>query len=126
MPPLRGLCVISAVDFVLGGKNQPLLKMYDQWRGWADPKVCCDYSFHVGVTWWSDLVHQEMETLVKEKGLCQVCTAVSANIYSPCAGVNSFKMFLAYKDIFMLRDDEVDRFSQLFDVRMTFDLSCCS
>ena len=57
-----------AVDFVLGGKNQPLLKMYEQWRGWADPKVCCDYSFHVGVTWWSDQVHEDMAVLVKEKG----------------------------------------------------------
>ena len=58
----------GAVDFVLGGKNQPLLKMYEQWRGWADPKVCCDYSFHVGVTWWSKQVCQEMGTLVREKG----------------------------------------------------------
>jgi dihydropyrimidinase len=63
--------------------------MYDRWRGWADPKVCCDYSFHVAVTWWSEQVREEMEVLVREKG------------------VNSFKMFLAYKDVFMLRDDEV-------------------
>ncbi|CAI8013232.1 Dihydropyrimidinase [Geodia barretti] len=76
------------IDFVLGGKNQSLLKMYEQWRGWADPKVCCDYSFHVGVTWWGEEVYQDMATLVSDKG------------------VNSFKMFLAYKDLFMLRDDE--------------------
>ena len=63
--------------------------MYDRWRGWADPKVCCDYSFHVAVTWWSEQVREEMEVLVRDKG------------------VNSFKMFLAYKDVFMLRDDEV-------------------
>ena len=77
------------VDFVLGPKNESLLQMYDQWRGWADPKVCCDYSFHVTVSWWSEQVKEEMEVLVREKG------------------VNSFKMFLAYKDIVMLRDDEV-------------------
>ncbi|CAI8013234.1 Dihydropyrimidinase [Geodia barretti] len=77
------------IDFVLGGKNQSLLKMYEQWRGWADPKVCCDYSFHVGVTWWGEEVYQDMATLVSDKG------------------VNSFKMFLAYKDLFMLRDDEL-------------------
>ena len=66
--PLMVLSSPAAVDFVLGGKNQSLLKMYDQWRGWADPKVCCDYSFHVAVTWWSDQVYQEMGTLVREKG----------------------------------------------------------
>lgn len=77
------------VDFVLGPKNESLLQMYDRWRGWADPKVCCDYSLHVGVTWWSAQVKEEMEVLVRDKG------------------VNSFKMFLAYKDVFMLRDDEV-------------------
>ena len=62
------LCALPAVDFVLGGKNQPLLKMYDQWRGWADPKVCCDYSFHVAVTWWNDQVREDMGTLVRERG----------------------------------------------------------
>ena len=80
---------LCTVDFVLGPKNESLLQMYDRWRGWADPKVCCDYSFHIGVTWWSEQVREEMEVLVKERG------------------VNSFKMFLAYKDVYMLRDDEV-------------------
>lgn len=31
--------------------------------------VCCDYAFHVAVTWWNDEVGEEMETLVKEKGI---------------------------------------------------------
>lgn len=83
------------VDFVLGPKNESLLQMYDRWRGWADPKVCCDYSFHVAVTWWSEQVREEMEVLVREKG------------------VNSFKMFLAYKDVFMLRDDEVHLYTYI-------------
>ncbi len=63
--------------------------MYDRWRGWADPKVCCDYSLHVAVTWWTKQVSEEMGVLVRERG------------------INSFKMFLAYKDVFMLRDNEV-------------------
>nr|XP_011445025.2 dihydropyrimidinase isoform X2 [Crassostrea gigas] len=77
------------IDFVLDQKGVSLLEAYDKWRGWADPKVCCDYGLHVGVTWWSDQVAKEMETLCAEKG------------------INSFKMFLAYKDVFMLNDDEL-------------------
>jgi dihydropyrimidinase len=77
------------IDFVLGQKGTSLLANYDQWRKWADEKVCCDYSFHVGVTWWSKQVSDEMKVLTEEKG------------------INSFKTFLAYKDVFMLRDDEL-------------------
>ncbi|KAI4891110.1 hypothetical protein NFI96_032862, partial [Prochilodus magdalenae] len=77
------------LDFVIPQKGASLLEAYERWRNTADPKVCCDYSLHVAVTWWDDTVRQEMETLVQEKG------------------VNSFKMFMAYKDVFMLRDHEL-------------------
>ncbi|MBN3314713.1 DPYS Dihydropyrimidinase, partial [Atractosteus spatula] len=77
------------LDFVIPQKGSSLLEAYDNWRSLADPKVCCDYSFHVAVTWWSEQVKKEMETLVQEKG------------------INSFKMFMAYKDVFMLSDHEL-------------------
>ncbi|XP_078396190.1 dihydropyrimidinase [Cetorhinus maximus] len=77
------------LDFVVPHKGDSLLQAYDEWRSWADLKVCCDYSFHVAVTWWSAKVKDEMEVLVKERG------------------VNSFKMFMAYKGVFMLHDDEL-------------------
>ncbi|XP_043921625.1 dihydropyrimidinase [Protopterus annectens] len=77
------------LDFVMPQKECSLLQAYDQWRNKADPKVCCDYSFHVAVSWWSEKVKEEMKTLVEEKG------------------VNSFKMFMAYKDVFMLQDAEL-------------------
>jgi dihydroorotase-like cyclic amidohydrolase len=50
-------------------------------------QVCCDYALHVGVTWWSPSVKKEIEQLVTEQ-----------------YGVNSFKMFMAYKDAWMLDD----------------------
>ena len=56
------------IDFVIPQKGEGLLGAYDKWRGWADPKVCVDFSFHVAVTWWSDEVKRDMETLVKERG----------------------------------------------------------
>ncbi|XP_022094050.1 dihydropyrimidinase-like isoform X2 [Acanthaster planci] len=77
------------IDHCLPQKGEPLLEAYEKWRGWADPKVCCDYSLHVGVTWWGDGVAEDIATLCQEKG------------------VNSFKMFMAYKGVFMLSDDEL-------------------
>jgi dihydropyrimidinase len=44
------------VDFVLPRKGESLLEAFANWRQKADPKVCCDYALHVGVTWWSDQV----------------------------------------------------------------------
>lgn len=66
-----------------------MIEAYDQWRGWADPKVCCDYGLHVAVTWWSPSVQEEMKILCEERG------------------VNSFKMFMAYKGLYQLDDTEL-------------------
>lgn len=77
------------LDFVIPSKGESLLGAYEKWRSWADPKVNCDYSFHVAVTWWSETVKEEMAILAKEKG------------------VNSFKMFMAYKGVFQLDDEEL-------------------
>ncbi|XP_077383872.1 dihydropyrimidinase [Festucalex cinctus] len=77
------------VDFVIPQKGKSLLEAYNSWRNAADKKVCCDYSLHVAVTWWSDQVKKEMEIIAKEKG------------------VNSFKMFMAYKGLYMLQDSEL-------------------
>ena len=84
--------------------------MYDQWRKWADEKVCCDYSLHIGVTWWSEQVAEDMKVLVEEKGRQPLLMVFHfQRVFSFLLGMNSFKMFLAYKDVFMLRDDEVGR-----------------
>ncbi|KYQ88758.1 dihydropyrimidinase [Tieghemostelium lacteum] len=77
------------IDFVIPTKGQSLIAAYDQWRKWADEKVNCDYSLHVAITWWSEQVSKEMEILVKERG------------------VNSFKVFMAYKNSFMINDEEM-------------------
>ncbi|XP_021922445.1 dihydropyrimidinase isoform X3 [Zootermopsis nevadensis] len=77
------------IDFVIPKKGESLIEAYRSWREKADEKVCCDYALHVAVTWWSDRVKEEMEQLCKNDG------------------VNSFKMFMAYKDTFMLRDHEL-------------------
>ncbi|KAM3960011.1 collapsin Response Mediator Protein [Aphomia sociella] len=77
----------TVIDFALPQKGQSLIEAYNNWRQKADGKVCCDYALHVGVTWWSPSVKKEMEQLTSEQ-----------------YGVNSFKMFMAYKDSWMLDD----------------------
>uniref|UniRef100_A0A8C5J479 Dihydropyrimidinase-related protein 5 n=1 Tax=Junco hyemalis TaxID=40217 RepID=A0A8C5J479_JUNHY len=77
------------IGHVLPDKDTSLLDAYEKCRSLADPKVCCDYALHMGITWWAPKVKAEMETLVREKG------------------VNSFQMFMAYKELYMLRDSEL-------------------
>ena len=43
-------------DFVLGGKGTSLIDNFKQWKSWADPKVMCDFTFHMGITWWSEQI----------------------------------------------------------------------
>uniref|UniRef100_A0A673XSK8 Dihydropyrimidinase like 5a n=1 Tax=Salmo trutta TaxID=8032 RepID=A0A673XSK8_SALTR len=77
------------IGHVLPEKNESLLEAYEKTRSQADSKACCDYALHMGVTWWGPKVRAEMESLVRDKG------------------INSFQMFMAYKDLFMLRDSEL-------------------
>ncbi|XP_018057974.1 PREDICTED: dihydropyrimidinase isoform X8 [Atta colombica] len=77
------------IDFVVPRKDESLVEAYERYRQSADQKVCCDYALHVAVTSWSPKVKEDMATLVKEHG------------------VGSFKMFMAYHDMFMLRDPEL-------------------
>ncbi len=77
----------SIIDFVIPSPGTSLLEGFDTWRGWAE-KAAADYSFHVAITWWSEQVREEMGVLARERG------------------VNSFKHFMAYKNM-MMCDDEV-------------------
>ncbi|XP_051976726.1 dihydropyrimidinase-related protein 5-like [Xyrauchen texanus] len=84
---LGGTTMVMA--HVLPEKDTSLLEAYEKCRTHADAKACCDYALHMGVTWWGPNVRREMEVLVGEKG------------------VNSFQMFMAYKDLLMLKDSEL-------------------
>ncbi|XP_016452348.2 dihydropyrimidinase isoform X1 [Nicotiana tabacum] len=50
-------------------------------------RSCMDYGFHMAITKWDETVSEDMEIMVKEKG------------------INSFKFFLAYKGSFMVNDE---------------------
>ncbi|MCB9992539.1 MAG: dihydropyrimidinase [Hyphomicrobiaceae bacterium] len=76
------------VDFCLPNPNQSLLEALQMWDN-KSTRAHCDYSFHMSVTWWGEQVFNEMETVVKEKG------------------INTFKHFMAYKGALMVQDDEM-------------------
>ena len=76
------------VDFCLPDPGQSLLDALKRWDN-KSTRANADYSFHMAVTWWSEQVFNEMETIVKEKG------------------INTFKHFMAYKGSLMVNDDEM-------------------
>ena len=76
------------VDFCLPSPGESLLAAYQAWRHKSE-KAVADYSFHMAITQWSPMIHDEMETVVKTYG------------------INTFKHFMAYKGALMVNDDEL-------------------
>jgi len=76
------------VDFALPSPGQSMLEALTMWDN-KTSQASCDYSFHMAITWWSEQVFNEMQTVVQDKG------------------INSFKHFMAYKGALMVDDDEM-------------------
>jgi dihydropyrimidinase len=74
--------------FLPAQSGQSLLEAIERWDN-KSTRANCDYSFHMAITWWGEQVFNEMETVVKEKG------------------INTFKHFMAYKGALMVDDDEM-------------------
>jgi dihydropyrimidinase len=75
------------IDFCLPSPEQSLLEAIQMWDN-KSTRACCDYSFHMAVTWWGQKVFDEMPLVVDK-------------------GITSFKHFMAYKGALMVDDDEM-------------------
>jgi dihydropyrimidinase len=78
----------SIVDFAIQYKGQTLHHAWETWLKKADGKAAIDYGFHMIMTDLNDQTEQEMDALVAQ-------------------GVTSFKLFMAYRGVFMLDDGSI-------------------
>src|SRR5438034_7380110 len=78
----------TIVDFAIQYKGQTLHHAWETWMKKADGKAAVDYGFHMIMTDFNDQVEQEMDALVRQ-------------------GITSFKLFMAYRGVFMLDDGSI-------------------
>ncbi|MCL2821225.1 MAG: dihydropyrimidinase [Oscillospiraceae bacterium] len=80
--------VTTVIDFVTPEKGESLIEALDKRKALADPKVCIDYSLHMGLSEVNDKILDEMGDVITH-------------------GVPDFKIFTTYA--FRLTDDEFIR-----------------
>src|SRR5215813_2558995 len=78
----------SIVDFAIQYKGQTLHHAWETWMKKAEGKAVIDYGFHMIMTDLNDQTESEMDALVRQ-------------------GVTSFKLFMAYRGVFMLDDGSI-------------------
>ena len=83
----------TIIDFAVQPKGSSLLSTLDKWHSKADGNCAIDYGFHMIVSDVTDTSLKEMESCID-------------------AGVNTFKMFMAYPGVFYATDGEILRAMQ--------------
>src|SRR5689334_20930928 len=78
----------SIVDFAIQYKGQTLHHAWETWMKKAERRAVIDYGFHMIMTDLNDQTEQEMDALVRQ-------------------GITSFKLFMAYRGVFMLDDGSI-------------------
>lgn len=76
------------IEMVCPARNEKPLEAFELWRGKAEGKSACDFTFHMGVTRYDDEAEQDFREIVRR-------------------GNSSFKIFLAYKGAFGITDEEL-------------------
>jgi dihydropyrimidinase len=75
----------TVVDFCVQEKNEPLSRAIELWDEKAQGKAAIDYGYHMIIHDVTDAVIGELATL-------------------PQRGISSFKLFMAYRNVFMVDD----------------------
>ncbi|HVA28137.1 MAG TPA: dihydropyrimidinase [Candidatus Baltobacteraceae bacterium] len=79
----------TVVDFALHTKGDSLHNALKTWHAKADGKACADYAFHLTIADGRDETMAEIPKIINEQG------------------VNSFKVFMAYKHVLYVDDETI-------------------
>lgn len=76
----------TIIDFCLTDKGKPLQNAINTWHAKSEGKAAIDYSFHLMIGEMNDEVLEQLPTIIEDEG------------------ITSFKVFMAYKDVFQADD----------------------
>ncbi len=79
----------SIIDFAIQSHHKSLNDAVDSWHEKADGHAVGDYAFHCAVTDFNDNTKKEIPSIINERG------------------INSFKIFMAYKGALMVDDGQI-------------------
>jgi dihydropyrimidinase len=76
------------IEMCCPSKTQDARDAYEVWTAKAAARSACDYTFHIGVSRFDHRTAAQLREIVRD-------------------GITSFKIFLAYKDVFGIDDEEL-------------------
>jgi dihydropyrimidinase len=94
----------TVIEMICPGPEDEPAKSFAEWKALAEEGSCCDYTFHLAVVRFDELAKEQLRALVANEG------------------VQSFKIFLAYKGALDISDANLLELMQMckeLDVTLT-------
>ncbi|MBT4531137.1 MAG: dihydropyrimidinase [Phycisphaerae bacterium] len=85
----------TIIEMICPGPDDEPANAFAEWKGLAEEGACCDYTFHLAVVRFDDIAKAQLRNLVENEG------------------VQSFKIFLAYKGALDMNDENLFQLMQL-------------
>ncbi|MBC8310619.1 MAG: dihydropyrimidinase [Phycisphaerales bacterium] len=79
----------TIIEMICPGPDDEPANAFAEWKGLAEEGCCCDYTFHLAVVRFDEIAKQQLRELVANEG------------------VQSFKIFLAYKGALDISDENL-------------------